>query len=376
MDSNKSTWQSLVDAYHSAENFLGDMPIAKAIGGVIANPTPQEVGAQAVNLGKDISKGIQQFTDTAMTDPAAAGSLVSPMAGMIAYHGTPHKIVGGFKKSAIGSGEGRQAFGHGFYATEEKGIAKDYAGMNPPTSIPPRRAINGIEVMPGTPEYHATTLIKTGDRTLRGARKEVQGWIDNAKPGEDIEHYKKVLSTLNNINKKSEVIELPHRGHVYTLDIPEPDVMLDWDKPLSQQSKEAKAIMERYLGFEGGKLPADYSAIKSPSGEYLIVQEKPSSGPFSVGRQIVKYGRFQGHKTPEEAIKGYFDNIGGKELYDTMSKDLGGPAAASEYLYQQGVKGIRYKAGQISGAKTDAYNYVIFEPEDIKITAEEFLDKD
>lgn len=75
MDSNKSTWQSLVDTYHTAENFLADMPIAKAIGGVIANPTPQEVGAQVAGLGKAISESAQKATE----NPVEAAITYTPV---------------------------------------------------------------------------------------------------------------------------------------------------------------------------------------------------------------------------------------------------------------------------------------------------------
>ena len=65
----------------------------------------------------------------------------------------------------------------------------------------------------------------------------------------------------------------------------------------------------------------------------------------------------------------------GQNFYAYLSNKLGGEVKASEYLESIGIKGIRYPAGTISGVKSNASNYVIFEPEDIKITAEEFLDK-
>lgn len=58
----------LADMYHSAEHFLEDMPIAKAIGNVISNPTPQEVGAQVYNLGSAISESAREATK----DPVSA----------------------------------------------------------------------------------------------------------------------------------------------------------------------------------------------------------------------------------------------------------------------------------------------------------------
>lgn len=61
--------------YHSAEHFLADMPIAKAIGGVISNQTPQEVGAQISNLGSSASDTLQDATK----DPMNAVLNFAPM---------------------------------------------------------------------------------------------------------------------------------------------------------------------------------------------------------------------------------------------------------------------------------------------------------
>jgi len=65
----------LADMYHSAEHFLEDMPIAKAIGGVISNPTPQEFGAQIANLGSSASDTLQEATK----DPINAVLNFAPM---------------------------------------------------------------------------------------------------------------------------------------------------------------------------------------------------------------------------------------------------------------------------------------------------------
>lgn len=61
--------------YEQAKAGLGDMPIAKAIGGVIANPTPQEFGAQVYNLGSSASDTLQDATK----DPMGAALNFTPM---------------------------------------------------------------------------------------------------------------------------------------------------------------------------------------------------------------------------------------------------------------------------------------------------------
>lgn len=49
--------------------------------------------------------------------------------GMMAYHGTPHNIVGKFDASKIGSGEGGQAYGYGMYFAQNPKVSTEYAKM-------------------------------------------------------------------------------------------------------------------------------------------------------------------------------------------------------------------------------------------------------
>src|ERR1035437_4295126 len=46
--------------------------------------------------------------------------------GVIAYHGTPYNIKGGFDESKIGTGEGNESYGHGLYFAEEREVAEVY----------------------------------------------------------------------------------------------------------------------------------------------------------------------------------------------------------------------------------------------------------
>jgi len=59
--------------------------------------------------------------------PMAAGlkGTAATSRGIRAYHGSPHHFDK-FKSSAIGTGEGAQAYGHGLYFSDSEGIAKNY----------------------------------------------------------------------------------------------------------------------------------------------------------------------------------------------------------------------------------------------------------
>ena len=116
--------------------------------------------------------------------------------------------------------------------------------------------------------------------------------------------------------------------------------------------------VEDYLDFmEGGELlfwDKGYgSSTTSRIGDWLLDEGKEEA-----------YSLFN-DKDPEN---GYW--MGGK-IYRSLEDALGSPREASEFLLRHGVKGIRYADGFSRGKAEEeqTYNYVIFDGNDIKITA-------
>lgn len=175
------------------------------------------------------------------------GSLNAPIR---AYHGSPYDFDK-FDLGKINTGEGAQSYGHGLYFAENPKVAEEYRkNVTGSALVAPRRSFLGQELVSGTPQYHAATLLETMGKTLPGVRKEVQGWIANAKPGEDIAHYQAVLETLNRAESKRDFKTLPRQGRMYEVNLNAPaDRFLDWDRPLTQQAapvrEAATAIMKK-----------------------------------------------------------------------------------------------------------------------------------
>jgi len=173
------------------------------------------------------------------------------MPAITAFHGSPHKFSK-FDMSKIGTGEGAQAYGHGLYFAENPKVAKEYAKMSPMVDASPNRTFLGKELSPGTPEYHAGTLLEQSGMTIPKAKREVQGWIDEhiaqRRPQEDqaFQGWKKTLETLNQAKKKSD-FGLGRKDNLYKVDIPDDQIakMLDWDKPLSEQPKYVREILKK-----------------------------------------------------------------------------------------------------------------------------------
>lgn len=116
--------------------------------------------------------------------------------------------------------------------------------------------------------------------------------------------------------------------------------------------------VEDYLDFmEGGELlfwDKGYgSSTTSRIGDWLLDEGKEEA-----------YSLFN-DKDPEN---GYW--MGGK-IYRSLEDALGSPREASEFLLRHGVRGIRYADGfsRWKAEEKQTYNYVIFDGNDIKITA-------
>lgn len=256
-----------------------------------------------------------------------------------AYHGTPHKFDK-FTLDHIGKGEGAQAYGWGLYFAENKDVAEWYKDkLTDETNTPPRRFFKEEELKIGSPEYHAGTLLETTGRTLAGVKKEVTGWIEKARPDEDIARYEAILAILNKADKKSDFTRKKPKGRLYKVNLtPEKDEYLDWDKPLSEQSEKVRAVLES-------------------------IRKNPPQG-------VDKY----------EWLKAFFDaewisNVtenrqAGQFIYHAIADNLGSPQAASLYLKSIGIPGIKYLEGASRGKGEGHHNFVIFDEELIEI--EEF----
>lgn len=283
----------------------------------------------------------------------------------LAYHGTPKRGIEQFdwEKHQL-TGEGAAAFGAGTYFTQTKDVAEDYRKkLNDPTASP-RRFFQGQEVQPGTPEYHAGTLLDRSGATLAGVRKEVRGWIANAKPGENVDHYKNVLSALDRAEKKGDFKRKNSQGQLYEVDIPEADELLDWDKPLSQQPAGVREKLKDVINFDDPQVIGD---------------EKNGYGVF-LGRTYLFDGPYDDKAGAEHALRSYWrmpeaerlrivvENTTGADLYKLVSSEKGSPEAASQYLRSIGIPGHRYLDGMSRGKGEGSHNYVIYDDSRAKIT--------
>lgn len=138
------------------------------------------------------------------------------MAAATVWHGSPHKFDK-FDSSKIGTGEGAQAYGHGLYLAESPDVAKAYRSnlVKDATFIEKK---TGRTISKEMPEY--ADILETQ------ARMERNGYGAT-------------------FDKRYDVKE----GGLYKVDLPDEAIakMLDWDKPLSQQSPEVQSVLQKAL---------------------------------------------------------------------------------------------------------------------------------
>lgn len=240
------------------------------------------------------------------------------MAGHIVYHGSPHKF-NKFDMSKIGTGEGAQAYGHGIYTAEAPDVAKTYANTL------------GEEVLvKGKPVYKAHNNTIAGDAPIgNAARNALQGsnW-DLAKAKSTMQdayktsgdgYFKRAFDELSALSE-SDITR--KTGAMYKVDIPDEAIprMLDWDKPLSQQSPEVQAILRKADLI-------DESVWPHYTGESLYQGEMNARGPYKPN--------------------GFADNAAAPPI--------------SELLRTQGIPGIRYLDQGSRTAGEGTYNYVLFD---------------
>jgi len=226
--------------------------------------------------------------------------------GMIpleAYHGTPHKIEGAFDINKVGTGEGAQAYGHGMYFAENPAVAKEYQKM---LAGPEQTAAEYLK-MYKTPESAISALEYGITPNLTAeAKKFSQDAIDVIKSGKEL------------------------KGNLYKVDIPDADIpmMLDYDKPLSQQPKAVQKALAKIDPDLYSKKGMDYDPQETGQMIYqrLSQIDMNKNGPFT-----------------------------------------GASRNVSNMLNKYGIKGIRYldEGSRAEGKGTS--NFVVFEPSNVKI---------
>lgn len=268
--------------------------------------------AEQAELVKNAGREPQQIQDGDIVTDDVVNSInqeiaAAPKFSLKVYHGSGADFTE-FDFDHMGEGAGSQAFGWGGYVTSSKKIGKSYATM---MDNDPSKAYYRIQRSNGTrfaKKYPTLESFLHGDRQI--------AMNDKFTEQEKIDFY----------NEMKKLAEPYH--NLYEVDIPDDNGSnyLDWDAPITDEliDKVAKAL--------------------------------PSLRSFDI-KDLKKNRTFDN----------FYKTISMRSVKDDAS--FNDDKAASKLLASLGYTGIKYKAGRnFGGAEEGDTNYVIFKPEDMKIT--------
>ena len=259
-----------------------------------------------------------------VANKAAMNLLEGPLGfmpvGITAWHGSPHTFEK-FDMSKVGTGEGAQAYGHGMYFAEAPQVASQYAkelGTKIDVNGKPLMEKGKIVGSTGNSELDDFLVANLGD--VKATKKDLLQNIKEVRPTnpEGAKDYQKLLADLRKAN-----VGTANTGNLYKVDIPDEHIpmMLDWDKPLHEQTPQVKKALE--------------TLVQNPN----TLGEKPWTF-----KDAIETLEAAPHTREIPSL-----NLTGSEIYKMLgtSHKVGnkakGQAEASEILNNLGIKGIRYK---------------------------------
>jgi hypothetical protein len=194
---------------------------------------------------------------------ALSAQTVSPLT---VYHGSPAKFSR-FDPTKIGSGEGAQAFGYGHYVAESPAVARGYQEKLSSTGGAKRLLSQFGQLDDAITE--AQKRVTHYENLIKQRAENVP--LDRA--NSFLEISKKNLQDLQDM--KAGVPE--NKGAFYEIDLPDEQIakMIDFDKPLIQQSKEIQALAKQYGLTDADHLGGDLIAAmdaKRPAGAEAMRQ--------------------------------------------------------------------------------------------------------
>lgn len=306
------------------------------------------------------------FAGLKVQDESALGDFVLQQS---AFHGSPY-IFDEFTLDHIGTGEGAQAFGWGLYFAGDKEVSEFYREKlsrgklerHLSTEIPQKKfdewidgpfkhLINNKEV---DEAYRIKSIaqgaLDEGFTSLSDFKDHMTNLLRHSRSESRKYSLKRDIKVIDDFGKNAEdaykkSLNLSGRlGQLYKVEIPDNNELLDWDKPLGEQSEKVK------------------NSAKSALTEYGIKLKRLGDKTYLEDRNGITRGSFE-----SLTGEGLHDYLSGRREGGTYEEIKEGPMMASKLLEKHGIKGHRY-LDQVSRSKGEGtHNYVIYDDNAIKI---------
>lgn len=292
----------------------------------------------------------------------------APKFSLKVYHGSGADFTE-FDFDHMGEGAGSQAFGWGGYVTSSEEIGKSYVEL---TRKKPTYVYNGKEM--SEDDLRSVLLDKVGidnanilDDFLYNLEKYGVSEAKSILRKGDYAYFKDLLkgtygSVRSGYQNKVDAAELilaprnirvkKYKGNLYEVDIPEDNGSnyIEFYEDATPEFKEQiKSVLANGLPSELKKMPEYKEA------ERKFYEENGTDESFE--KSLIDDALFELERRKSNG-----------DAYNALSVAVG-DKLASKILSSLGYTGIKYPAGTImGGVEGDEINYVIFKPEDMRIT--------
>lgn len=311
--------------------------------------------AEQAELVKNAGREPQQIQEGDIVTDDVVNSInqeiaAAPKFSLKVYHGSGADFTE-FDFDHMGEGAGSQAFGWGGYVTSSKKIGKSYAEVGQQSAesrrshyddTPLEAAVGSILGQEMYNYMQAKTFEQKKAQAIKNAENSIASYSEMLKNSNDLDEKSKkflqksiendkkeleVLRTLTEEQYKEEYIKQGRAKNLYEVDIPDDNGSnyLDFENPMSEEQINA------------------------------------------VRGALVK----NGVDVPSWEKRGFKLDLPFKDVYAAVLPMMMRcePKEVSKFLSSLGFTGIKYPAGTImGGAEVGDTNYVIFNPEDMKIT--------
>lgn len=299
-----------------------------------------------------------------LTDMIMSGEMGFAPAGITAFHGSPY-LFKQFDPMKVGTGEGAQVYGVGAgYTAEARPVAESYRE---------KLKLKDTDIVSYGEVLAKQALEKSGMDKQKAIEILKSGQVDNVKMPDFAA--KDVVDSIYPKLKNPE-------GYLYKGDIPDENLpkFLDWDKPLSEQSKEVKDALaslphrgdnwtfkDTIESLEAAPYLRDDSTM-NPTGADIYNMLGSSN---MVGNR--SQGQFEATKLLDSlGIRGIrYADEGSRGKYKAQTTYKGEPYSDVLTFYdkKQLDDFIKEKEAEGFGVKTfpQTSNFVPFRPEDFKI---------
>ena len=274
-----------------------------------------------------------------LSEDAEAGPMgtISKMKGIPtrqAHHGSPHDFDE-FSTKQIGTGEGAQAYGHGMYVAESRGVAQTYQP----------RDFDAEEIM----------LARYKEAESAGDYNRMEQW-ENAMmhdTPDDLrersldmdydEDYRQAAAEV-----AEELADIPSASFLYEIDVPDEDIakMLDWDAPLSEQPQSVKQVI-----------------LDSPAGKQFEKQMNDAREAFGVDAAPDWMDDYTGQSFYRQLVELEANKVRALpgSRFQNIADSKNPAESASKYLNELGIPGIKYYDQGSRAADGGTRNMVLFD---------------